>query len=1298
MKRIGLLIFALLLFAGYQQAAAQSDVELTDSISNEWGGDTGGGMTPIIPSTPVTSLTISQTSITIEGGESYKLVAKTNSDAGNKKIAWSIEDKNIAYVTSNGTVRGLKTGTTVVTATSVSNPDLTASCRVTVTSDYVAIASGWILPWGKEEAWEMSYLYYEQSKYKEPIPDSDGNNWKELDYNDSAWRTLTGPMGSPGTTYSSYNYEWKGEYNCFCLRRTFTLPTVGQGVYTFRMQHDDDIVVYLNGAEVIYETGWTDDKISTYTIPSNKFIVGENILAIFIKQNHGGAFLDYSLYYERAEKPSDKFDIGFLPDVSFEFFYDAKSYDVTTQSIPNHEAANLAGYNLKLTANIPSLKNGNYLSLEKRCEGYIDRWTKGATESGAYFFRSGRDCMTIVCKVKPKMNSGNTSDLISNRGGGYNYMFRVGDHNSFFLHTNVAYSGSRAIGLPGTDAPQVLAVRVDGNNDYIQLDNFTTGESLRIPSIAWGGNNNIMKFFYNDNNEYYTGDVYWMYYSKNYVADEDLRGLVSYGLRKNYNITYIVDGEIYKVERVEEGTPITPITPHKEGYTFSGWSGLPQTMPAKDVTVTGEFTVNTYKLTYVVDGAVYKTVSVKYGETIVPIENQTKDGYTFNGWKGEDEVSRPIDIAGNSDNMLYSNAYCTMPGDEFIGWHVLFDNDPNTFFHSEWSSTNNSTDGLEHYLRVDLGVGSEIEKFSFTYTNRGNLSDGAPKTIVIEGSNIADGEYAEITTLTDLPGGKADVYKSDVIGNGNKYRFIRFRVTETQMNRKHNEHPFFYISEFGMTEHAYFIPKTMPAKDITVTGSFTVNTYNLIYMLDGKEYKRIPVKYGETITPETAPAKEGHTFSGWSGLHPTMPAMDVTVTGEFTVNTYKLTYVVDGEVYKTVSMKYGETITSETSPTKEGYSFGGWSGLPSIMPAKDVTVTGSFTVNTYKLTYMVDGEVYKTVSVKYGDTITPEPEPTKEGFIFSGWNGLPTTMPAKDIIVTGTFGTAQSYNITYIVDGEVYATGKTVYGEKIQLIEEPTKEGHTFSGWSEVPETMPAKDITVTGTFTVNTYKITYIVDGEVYTTIDVKYGETITAVEEPAKEGHTFSGWNGLLETMPAKDITVTGTFTVNTYKITYIVDGEVYTTVDVKYGETITAVEEPAKEGHTFSGWSEVPETMPAGDITVTGTFSVNYYNVIYIVDGEVYETVSTAYGDEIVLIDEPTKDGYKFSGWSEAPDRMPAEDVLIIGSFEYTDIDSPTVEEVGVDVYSLQGILLYKGIKELGTIPTGIYIINRRVVFIK
>ncbi len=59
-------------------------------------------------------------------------------------------------------------------------------------------------------------------------------------------------------------------------------------------------------------------------------------------------------------------------------------------------------------------------------------------------------------------------------------------------------------------------------------------------------------------------------------------------------------------------------------------------------------------------------------------------------------------------------------------------------------------------------------------------------------------------------------------------------------------------------------------------------------------------------------------------------------------------------------------------------------------------------------------------------------------------------------------------------------------------------------------------------------------------------------------------------------------------TYKVTYIVDGEEYKVLDVPYGEAITALEEPTKEGYTFSGWSEIPKTMPAEDVTVTGSFS--------------------------------------------------------------------------------------------------------------
>ena len=187
-----------------------------------------------------------------------------------------------------------------------------------------------------------------------------------------------------------------------------------------------------------------------------------------------------------------------------------------------------------------------------------------------------------------------------------------------------------------------------------------------------------------------------------------------------------------------------------------------------------------------------------------------------------------------------------------------------------------------------------------------------------------------------------------------------------------------------------------------------------------------------------------------------------------------------------------------------------------------------------------------------------------------------------------------SYSLIYKVDGEVYKTETVEYGAAITLIDEPTKEGYTFSGWSEAPETMPAKDIVIEGSFTVNSYTITYIVDSEVYKTETVEYGSKISLPENPVKEGHTFSGWSKAPETMPAKDITIEGSFTVNSYTITYKVDGEVYKTEAVAYGSAITLIDEPTKEGHTFSGWSKAPETMPAKDITIKGSFTVNSYTI--------------------------------------------------------------------------------------------------------
>ncbi|MBQ8190695.1 MAG: InlB B-repeat-containing protein, partial [Bacteroidaceae bacterium] len=159
------------------------------------------------------------------------------------------------------------------------------------------------------------------------------------------------------------------------------------------------------------------------------------------------------------------------------------------------------------------------------------------------------------------------------------------------------------------------------------------------------------------------------------------------------------------------------------------------------------------------------------------------------------------------------------------------------------------------------------------------------------------------------------------------------------------------------------------------------------------------------------------------------------------------------------------------------------------------------------------------------------------------------------------------------------------------------------------------------------------------------------------------------------------------------YSTDSVVYCTVRVQK-EVLT------KEGYTFSGWSELPVTMPANDVVVEGSFSVNSYLLTYMVDGEEYATEEVAYGSAITLKEAPVKEGYLFSGWSEVPETMPAKDIVVTGSFEVDGIEAILTDKL-VDVYTLQGVMVKRQIpvedlkREL---PTGIYIINGKKVAVR
>lgn len=249
--------------------------------------------------------------------------------------------------------------------------------------------------------------------------------------------------------------------------------------------------------------------------------------------------------------------------------------------------------------------------------------------------------------------------------------------------------------------------------------------------------------------------------------------------------------------------------------------------------------------------------------------------------------------------------------------------------------------------------------------------------------------------------------------------------------------------------------------------------------------------------------------------------------------------------------------------------------------------------NAFVLSYMLDGELYKQVTCYEGAKIVPLDEPTKVGYTFSGWDGLPEVMPAHDVTVNGTF-TINSYQVVFKIGDEVISTINVEYGKVIETPSAPEKEGHTFAGWQDIPATMPATDIVITGRYDVNSYKLCYMLDGEVYKEFTITYGTTITAEQDPTKEGYTFSGWDGLPEVMPANDVTVNGTFTINSYTITYYLDGEFYAEQIWEYDAKITPPEVNFEEtNRVFTGWECLPDRMPATDLVINGASFVDAIN---------------------------------------------------------------------------------------------------------
>ena len=409
---------------------------------------------------------------------------------------------------------------------------------------------------------------------------------------------------------------------------------------------------------------------------------------------------------------------------------------------------------------------------------------------------------------------------------------------------------------------------------------------------------------------------------------------------------------------------------------------------------------------------------------------------------------------------------------------------------------------------------------------------------------------------------------------------------------------------------------------------------------------------------------------------------------------------------KVAYVKAGEGITAEkvASATKAGNIFKGWNtkrngtgeafGEGSV-PTDDITVYPVFAAACTIQIHQEDGTTTK-LEVEKGQAIRENlpAAPTKEGYLFKGWNtsadGTGETVTADTVITENMdlypifeedIPPVVEVRVVFDVDGQKSEV-KVVKGEAIgsNLPVNPEKEGYTFKGWNTkadgtgeavTAETVATDEMEVYAVFEQNPapieeVRVIFDVDG-VKSEVKVVKGEAIGSKlpAAPEKEGYTFKGWNTkadgtgeavTAETVVADEMEVYAVFEQNPapieeVKVVFDVDG-VKTEVKVIKGEAIGSnlPADPTKDGYTFKGWNTkadgtgeavTAETVVTNEMEVYAVFEQNpapieEVKVVIDVDG-VKSEVKVIKGEAIGsnLPADPTKEGYTFKGWNTKAD---------------------------------------------------------------
>ena len=378
---------------------------------------------------------------------------------------------------------------------------------------------------------------------------------------------------------------------------------------------------------------------------------------------------------------------------------------------------------------------------------------------------------------------------------------------------------------------------------------------------------------------------------------------------------------------------------------------------------------------------------------------------------------------------------------------------------------------------------------------------------------------------------------------------------------------------------------------------------------------------------------------------------------------------------QSVEIEAGDTLDLP-SPTREGYTFGGWfldseyqrSANVLVLNNQDRTLYAYWLPNLYTVTFDSNGgSDVDAVTQTFDSEFLAPTQPTLEGYDFAGW-----FTDDETFLQSFTFGThpldtnlfakwtATVYDITYQLDGGILAEGSTLsytVEDDLVVFNDPTKTGYTFEGWFDNnafdgdvyvainPNLM--SDLTLFAKFTVNQYTISFDeAGGTNVTSITQDFGTTVTKPMDPTKVGHTFQGWllDGqafVFTTMPVNGANLVASWQVNSYQVSLNVNGGDSLTTssfNVDYDASLSLVT-PTRTGYQFDGWSDGTQIwtsgddMPANALSLTAQWSLMNYPIVYVMDrgfnNDANPATYTFLSPTITLV-APDKEGHTFNGW--------------------------------------------------------------------